>query len=409
MRKIPKDFIPEKSCLDLSKQELEQRFSNWNALDMRSEQEGNGRTPSEDWGLDKFATKLESVRSLISDLALPIMNQYFSTKFQERYPSITLVDGRKLNCVKDFIDFLESFESRNDSDLRLIREITSFVIYGIWGKSHIWAIHGEKAIMNWLGLAYVNTLSDGTKRKREQRGGCIKYLLVKERTQAGDEVRKTFEKTFYERFYTRDLFTPALHKLKHMKLVSEDATFVTYPESFDKLDLDDMDPSEIERVRVLFRSASDARFLVRATVSSHGCNGLLYYNEYHPGRIDILKKMAAAPVGMSAKPVVEKETEDELLEWAMTQIKSGKIKTKRDFASVANGQISHFQNGKRIKLVQLPSASTAAHSVSDLSRFRSEESDIEIDPQAAAEEFAKPMEVKIPFLLAFIVSKVNIL
>ena len=119
--------------------------------------------------------------------------------------------------------------------------------------------------------------------------------------------------------------------------------------------------------------------------------------------------MAAAPVGMSAKPVVEKETEDELLEWAMAQIKSGKIKTKRDFASVANGQISHFQNGKRIKLVQLPSASTAAHSVSDLSRSRSEESDIEIDPQAAAEEFAKPMEVKIPFLLAFIVSKVNIL
>jgi hypothetical protein len=259
---------------------------------------------------------------------------------------------------------------------------------------------GARQAMDFLELTYSGKeLSDGSTKARNHRGGCIKGVLVKKKGMMVSVVNDAFEKFFMERFYKRDILSPELEKLKKKGLVPQNATWVSF-DAFDELvasppggiNPDDWTDSMTKQVKKMFYKAACAKYLVKCKVDTHGCEGLIYYSAYHPGRKRIDDPSGEVLARAPSTPISEKKSEKELLRLLSSSLKSGKV-SSRDFFTFLKSQnegkmgqegyeldqLSQstsrelFPSGKRIKVIsngsqvppkEIPGAPTG--SVSDL-------------------------------------------
>lgn len=256
-RQIPRDFIPvEKAAAKLSPEELEQRFGSWKSVDFRPEAE-KGNSPQAGWTKEKFGPYLDGFRGLVSWVSTPFINGHFKKEFGRKFPNFTWgPDKRKIESPDDFIQYLENVEVTTPQELRALRDKVNFVCYVMYGKSHYWAVNAEGIIMEGLGLEYTEELSNGQKMQRRQRGGSIKAIMVKKLGEKTDAIRAKFEEIYLERFYVRDMFSPALVKLKEEKLVPRSMTAGKVTMAlFDELDTSALEEKEERRICALFESA----------------------------------------------------------------------------------------------------------------------------------------------------------
>jgi hypothetical protein len=375
-----------------------------------------------EWGSEKFSEKLEALRSLIYAIAEPILNSHFNREFNRKYPSLTFDGKRKIQSLADFIEYLESFVLTPEVDLHKLRGIVSFVLYGMWGKSNLWAVRGESVVMDFLGFSYKgNQLCNGTSKTRNHRGACVKGALVKKKGISLTRINDCYERCFLERFYARDVFTKELGKLKEMKLISNETKEVPADafDTFMSAPPKDIDPSkwteqERSKYKLMFQKASKAKYLVKAKPGTHGFDGHLMYTETHPARFVIdnpcdfpKSHHLPGPDLMAVTPTKDaKQSEAELLEFVTSAIKSGKIKNKRELAEYAKGSALDsasqqlFPDGrKRIKVVvpknkrQNGTESSVASDLSSTSSHSTDDSDLTGDPEE--EEFELVVNIRV--------------
>ena len=259
--KIPINFIPKEDANKLNDDELTQRFGGWSLLDFRTDEQGRGNLPDATWSKEDYAGKIEGCRKLICALGNPYQEHHFKTEWAKKYGHLNLgpgADNRKVESTKDFLDLLENFDLHGEDPtkrLRLAREMTYFAIYKVWGKSHPWAVKAEKEIMDALGLSYNGLLATGTSPARKQRGNCVKSVLVRQLSAFTEAARDKFEEYFFERFFARDVFSPALKKIKEQGWVHSTAKFVDAEDYVDIIEYENWDETAQRKARELYEKA----------------------------------------------------------------------------------------------------------------------------------------------------------
>ena len=404
---IPKDFcLPNKEVNNYTDEEIDHRYAQWKVLDKRVE--GHGTTPK-GWGRDHFRLYLSGFKKVVEMCAEIIIDEYFGRSFQDKYPNVVVFPGtkKKIQGVQDFNLFITSYLGQffGGPDRKGVREMVHYAVYGMWNNNACMNM-AENTIMETVGIKYDERLSDGSKKARIHRGGCIKSMVVKKKTALVGSIRASYAKTFLEELFIRDNFTPAFLKLKEEKLIPAGCEFVKYPDDWQKL----LEDEKMQTVtsswtskqkkdwKLTFQKGAKSRFLIKANQADHGINGLILLTEENPGHFAIENPSRDVPIidhSNSPPPPTPDYMEEEdsqekllaLLNELTEGVKKGNITSKRDLAalnlpaggvkqnpaSLANGTRDLLDpSGKRIKLVPNPKADYS-HSPSSIScSFNSE-------------------------------------
>ena len=239
---------------------MEQRFAYWRVFDYRTAKDGYGNPPEGNWGAKKLGPYLDQTRKVIQWTAESLMDAHFKESWNGRkeYKDFTYgPDKRKIESLDEFHQYVQIANPRNPEEQKELREMVSFVVYGMWRKNHVWAYEGEKLFMEAMGWEYAEHLSNGNQMKRKQRGNCIKSTMVKKCGEKTDAIRLKYEELYQERMYVRDMFSPALTKLKsdnHVPATMKHWEVDMEMLNFDKLEF--TDEKEKDRVEKLFDSCS---------------------------------------------------------------------------------------------------------------------------------------------------------
>jgi hypothetical protein len=147
---IPLDFIPK--TRRLTKEELEDRKLFWAALDKRTNLDENG-TPNEELKEEKLKEKIFALRSVIFALSRSRINRVFVERLLESFPGLNSRDGRKIECIKDFAEYVKYAPLDN-----ALRAVVFYAEHGMWGTCNDWADELEDEIMDLLMLKYTGKL-----------------------------------------------------------------------------------------------------------------------------------------------------------------------------------------------------------------------------------------------------------
>ena len=210
MRKIPKDYVTAGSASKLTPEGKRQRFHLWKqTIDVRNSDTWGTEPKERPWNMEEFLQVLDCMRELIYAMAVPIINTHLAIQFNKRFPNFTFGNGRSVNTMNDYSDFIHEYNPQVKDALKIedVRAMTHFVLYAIWGKSNHWAEKGERQILELLGFEYDgNRMCDGGVKKRKQRGGFGKLLLVKKIDMERVKVNESWSRCQFEKFFTRDCF-----------------------------------------------------------------------------------------------------------------------------------------------------------------------------------------------------------
>ena len=198
---IPIDFIPvDKDSSRLSQEELDHRFAFWPVFDYRGQEDGYGVPPEPGWNSQKLGPYLDNARKVIQWTTESLLKEHFVQMWDQRYAGFSYgSDGRKIKSLEDYHAYLQVAHAKNPEEMRSLREKTYYVCYEMWTKSHFWAVTGEKLFMEGLGWEYSPLLANGSKMKRNQRGACVKQIMVKRCGEKTDSIRSKYEEIYNER------------------------------------------------------------------------------------------------------------------------------------------------------------------------------------------------------------------
>lgn len=303
MTAIPLDFIPK--VRRLTDQELEDRKLFWSALDKRTNDEEHG-TPNEELKDKKLKEKIFGLRTIVFALCRSRINRFFAAKLQENFPTVKTRDGRPIECIKDFAEYVKYSPLNND-----LRAIVFYAEHGMWGTCNDWADELENEIMGLLMLKYTGKLCTGEKKMKVHDGGCIKRLIVKYRHILIETIRNVMVKVHKEDYNVRNCHKPKEEGKEN--------------ESDSEEDYDSKNPSQ--------KSKKGLVDLVSAEQDKHGFFGYLGMYKGHPN-LEGHAPVTPPPKTATAKP------EDPYFAWFDEKFRAGKIQSFEDIQRLAEAEIA---------------------------------------------------------------------
>jgi hypothetical protein len=300
---IPLDFIPK--TRRLTKEELEDRKLFWAALDKRTNLDENG-TPNEELKEEKLKEKIFALRSVIFALSRSRINRVFVERLLESFPGLNSRDGRKIECIKDFAEYVKYAPLDN-----ALRAVVFYAEHGMWGTCNDWADELEDEIMDLLMLKYTGKLCNGEKKMKVHDGGCIKRLIIKYRHILIEAIRNVMVKVHKEDYNVRNC-----HKPKETENDSES-------------DLEDFDA----KMTPLRKSKKGLVDLVKAEQDKHGFFGYLGMYKGHPS---LQGSALVTPPPKSAA----KKPEDPYFAWFNAKCLAGEIQSFEDIQRLAEAELS---------------------------------------------------------------------
>jgi hypothetical protein len=287
----------------LTKDELEDRKLFWNALDKRTNLDENG-TPSEELKEEKLKQKIFALRSIIFALCRSRINRVFVARLLENFPDLTTRDGRKIECIKDFADYVKYAPLDN-----ALRAVVFYAEHGMWGTCNDWADELEDEIMDLLMLKYTGKLCNGDKKMKVHDGGCIKRLIIKYRHILIEAIRNVMVKVHKEDYNVRNC-----HKPKESENDSDSDA--------EGLDVK-MTPSH--------KSKKGLVDLVNAEQGKHGFFGYLGVYKGHPS----LQGSALVTPPPKTAPL---KTDDPYFAWFEAKCRAGQIQSFEDIQRLAEAE-----------------------------------------------------------------------
>lgn len=211
LHKIPRDFVPMKLSSSLTRAELDARWPYWKALDRRPEAMQAGEPKPKDWDSNKLGPCFDCLKEVVYGVAWAVVNTHVAKETWKKKKNFTFGNGRRILKMSDVEEAIYDYDPEAEGAMPL-DEFRAFVhncCYGIFGKRNTWAEKGEHDILYMLGFEYDgNKMCDGTMRKRQQRGGFVKAILVKKLDSMRKPILVAWERQFREKLMNRDNYKP---------------------------------------------------------------------------------------------------------------------------------------------------------------------------------------------------------
>lgn len=176
------------------------RIKSLQALDRRAEGADEGTPGYLAVELDDFSMRLASLHDLVYAMSSPLIEEYFRTEFDKRYPDFKFGLGKKVSKLEEMAEAYQL--GPND---KAMRERIHFCLHGCWGTKNTFALNIENTLMAQLGLQYSGAKADSKKILKKHRGGCIKMLIVKKKQILLDNVRRVGRVCYKEILQKKDL------------------------------------------------------------------------------------------------------------------------------------------------------------------------------------------------------------